>query len=92
MEADFYVKFGLPVVEGSSVVEGASVDVGSSVVVGGSGVGDSVVITVVESTGVVVVSTKIMTVLLGRTLIVWIPTKTVDYTIISDIFMIQRLI
>ena len=75
MEADFYVKFGLPVVEGSSVVEGASVDVGSSVVVGGSGVGDSVVITVVESTGVVVVSTKMIRELLDRTLTIWIPTK-----------------
>ena len=41
----------LPVVEGASVV------------VGGSGVGDSVVITVVDSPGVVVVSTRIIKVL-----------------------------
>ena len=50
----------LPVVEGASVVVGTFVDVGSmvSVVEGGAGVGDSVVITVVDSPGVVVVSTK----------------------------------
>ena len=44
------------VVEGSDV--GGS-DVGGSVVVGGTGVGDWVVIIVVDSPGVVVVSTRI---------------------------------
>ena len=39
------------------VVEGS--DVGGSVVVGGTGVGDWVVIIVVDSPGVVVVSTRI---------------------------------